>query len=47
MKGVGNWYWGITKYPKTFKRQEQLEKQGLSLDFGFIKDSKIWRVQQK
>lgn len=37
VNGVRDHFWGKSKYPNTFKRQEeQLEKQGLSLDWGFI-----------
>lgn len=37
VNGVRDCFWGKSKYPETFKRQEvQLEKQGLSLDLGFI-----------
>lgn len=36
VNGVRHHIWGKSKYSNTFKRQEQLEKQGLSLDLGFI-----------
>lgn len=36
VNGVRDHFWGKSKYPNTFKRQKQLEKQGLSLDLGFI-----------